>query len=222
LDERIAARRKSVAAFRAGRGLGAVRDAQAPASMNAKWFSRCIDNITDEDTVLVNEYPLVLEELSLACPGSYFANSPAGGLGWGLGAALGIKLARPAATVIAAVGDGAYMFGNPTPAHFVSRAAGLPVLFVIFNNRRWAAVHRSTLAMYPRGYAAKAEPPPFTSLEPSPAYEKIVEASGGYGECVSDPAELPAALQRALHAVRVEKRQAVLNVLTEVSYSRAS
>jgi acetolactate synthase-1/2/3 large subunit len=222
LDERIAARRSSVAAFRAGRGLGAARDTQAPASMNAKWFSRCIDNITDQDTVLVNEYPLMLEELSLARAGSYFANSPAGGLGWGLGAALGIKLALPRATVIAAVGDGAYMFGNPTPAHFVSRAAGLPVLFVIFNNRRWAAVHRSTLAMYPRGYAAKAEPPPFTSLEPSPAYEKIVEASGGYGECVSDPAELPAALQRALHAVRVEKRQAVLNVLTEVSYSRAS
>jgi acetolactate synthase-1/2/3 large subunit len=59
-------------------------------------------------------------------------------------------------------------------------------------------------------------------LEPSPDYEKIVEASGGYGERVTDPAELPAALQRALHAMRVEKRQALLNVQTEINYTRTS
>ena len=221
LDARIVTRRKSVAAFRSARGFGAPRMTQAPAAMSAKWFSRCIDAICDAGTVVVNEYPLMMEELSLTEPGSYFANSPAGGLGWGLGAALGIKLARPQSTVIAAVGDGAYMFGNPTPAHFVSRANDLPVLFVIFNNRRWAAVHRSTLAMYPNGSAATSADPPFASLEPSPEYEKIVAASGGYGECVGDPAEFPAALQRALHAVKVEKRQAVLNVLTEVSYVKS-
>jgi acetolactate synthase-1/2/3 large subunit len=172
--------------------------------------------------VLLNEYPLVLEELTRTKPGNYFSHSPAGGLGWAMGAALGFKLARPDRTLIAAVGDGAYMFSNPTPAHFVSRAAGLPVLVVIFNNRRWGAVHRATLSMYPRGDAAQAEQPPLSCLEPSPDYEKIVEASGGYGECVSDPAQLPAALQRALHAVRVEKRQALLNVQTEINYTRTS
>jgi acetolactate synthase I/II/III large subunit len=39
---------------------------------------------------------------------------------------------------------------------------------------------------------------------------------------VDDPAELPAALQRALHAVRVEGRQAVLNVICEAVYARTS
>jgi hypothetical protein len=30
---------------------------------------------------------------------------------------------------------------------------------------------------------------------------------------VDDPAQVPAALERALHAVRVEKRQALLNIV---------
>ena len=34
----------------------------------------------------------------------------------------------------------------------------------------------------------------------------------GYGEKVEDPAEISAALERALKAVTIEKRQAVLNV----------
>jgi acetolactate synthase I/II/III large subunit len=191
-----------------------------PKAMTLPWLAHCIDRVREPDTIVVNEYPLALEELSIERPLTYFANSPAGGLGWGLGAALGAKLARPQSTVIAAVGDGAYMFGNPTPFHFVAQAEQLPILTVINNNRRWGAVHRATLALYPQGHAAHEETPPLATLEPSPNYEKIVEASGGYGERVEDPAELPCALERALHAVRIEKRQAVLNVLTEITYAR--
>ena len=44
-------------------------------------------------------------------------------------------------------------------------------------------------------------------------YEMICQASGGYGERVEDPAEVPAAIERALHAVQVEKRQALLNII---------
>jgi len=194
----------------------------AASALTAKYASACLDAIQDEDTILVNEYPLVLEEIEVREPCRYFASAPAGGLGWGLGAALGAKLASPEKTVVCAVGDGAYMFGNPTPAHFVSQAMGLPVLFVVFNNARWAAVHRSTLAMYPDGAAARAAVPPFAVLEPSPHFEKVIEASGGHGECVSDSKELPAALERALRAVTDEKRQALVNVRLEASYTKTS
>lgn len=194
----------------------------APAAMSNRWVTRCIDAARDADTLILNEYSLVLEELSVTKPGTYFSHSPAGGLGWAMGAGLGAKLAKPDATVIAAVGDGTYMFGNPTPFHFVSRAQGLPMLTVVFNNRRWGAVHRATLSVYPNGDAAAEAEPPFSTLEPAPDYEKIVEACGGYGERVEDPAQMPAALERALHAVRVEKRQAVLNVITEINYTRTS
>ena len=56
---------------------------------------------------------------------------------------------------------------------------------------------------------------PLCELEPSPDYETICEANGGYGERVEDPAELPAALARALEVVKSEKRQALLNVIAK-------
>jgi len=194
----------------------------APASMSAKYASACINKLLNEQTIVVNEYPLVLEEMEIRQPCRYYASAPAGGLGWGLGAALGAKLASPESTVICCVGDGAYMFGNPTASHFVSEAMKLPVLFVVFNNARWAAVHRSTLAMYPKGVAAGMQEPPFATLEPSPRFEKTVEASGGYGVRVTDATELLPALERALRVVRQEKRQALVNVCLEASYVKTS
>ena len=193
-----------------------------PASITGKWLSACMNKLLDKDTVLVNEYPTVLEEMVIREPMRYFGNPSAGGLGWGMGAALGVKLASPDKTVICAVGDGAYMFGNPTAVHFVSEAMRLPMLFVIANNARWAAVHRSTLATYPKGAAAAAEKPPFATLEPSPRFEHVIQASGGHGERVSEPKELMPALQRALKVVKEEKRQALVNVCLEVSYVKTS
>lgn len=219
----IEARRKRVAersdALRrkARGGLDAV-----PADITQKWASACLNALLDSETLLVNEYPLVLEELTVREPGRYFSSSPAGGLGWGLGAALGAKLAARDKTVVAALGDGAYMFGNPTPAHFVSEAMQLPVLYVIFNNARWAAVHRATLAMYPKGHAAQMAEPAFATLEPSPRFEHIVRASGGHGERVTAPKELRPALERALKVVKEEKRQALVNVCLEASYTKTS
>ena len=219
-DSAIRERREQVAA----RNQAARRRARGgPAStLTAKYASACLNAIQDSGTIVVNEYPLVLEEMEIREPGRYFASAPAGGLGWGLGAALGAKLAAPEKTVICAVGDGAYMFGNPTPAHFVSQAVGLPVLFVVFNNARWAAVHRSTLTMYPDGAAARAAEPPFAVLEPSPRFDKVIEASAGHGEYVSNAEELPGALERALRVVREEKRQALVNVRLQASYVKTS
>jgi acetolactate synthase-1/2/3 large subunit len=178
-----------------------------------EWVSHCIDQVKDDETIVVNEYDLNLTQVQLTVPGSYFAASPAGGLGWGTGAALGVKLAAPEKTVIATLGEGAYMFGCPTAAHFVSRAYQLPVLFVIFNNQCWNAVKRAAKGIYPNGWAAKTDYWPFTDLTPSPAYERIADVHGGYGEAVEDPAEVLPALRRALKVVREEKRQAILNVV---------
>src|SRR5207247_1380117 len=121
-----------------------------PAAMTPRFASQCVNRLLADDTILVNEYPILLEELTLREPMRYFGNPPSGGLGWGLGAALGAKLASPDKTLIATLGDGSYMFGNPTPGHFVGEGMLLPGLYVIFNNARWAAVHRSTLGVYPK------------------------------------------------------------------------
>jgi acetolactate synthase I/II/III large subunit len=193
-----------------------------PATITGKWLSACMNRVLDDNTLLINEYPTVLEEIVVKEPGHYFGNPSAGGLGWGMGAALGAKLASPDKTVICAVGDGAYMFGNPTAAHYVSEAMRLPVLFIIANNARWAAVHRSTLSTYPKGFASESQKPPFATLEPSPRFEHVIRASGGHSERVTEPKELMLALERAMKVVREEKRQALLNVCLEVSYVKTS
>lgn len=221
-EDQLDARRSWVAKHRRKfRPNGSKDVMETPSVITPRWVTACIDAVKDSDTVIVNEYPLSLEELCIENAGAYFSHSPSGGLGWGMGAALGLRLNRPDATVITAVGDGTYMFGNPTPTHFVAQAQDLPNLIVVVNNARWAAVHRATLLLYPQGAAAAASRPPFSCLEPSPEYEQIVRASGGYGEKVTDPGELKAALRRGIEAVR-NGRQAVLNVITDPVYDRTS
>jgi len=186
---------------------------QKDAPVDFNWLSHCIGGVVGEDTIVVNEYDLRLAHISRDRPGSYFSNSPAGCLGWGVGAALGAKLACPDRTVIATVGDGAYIFSVPTAAHMVSAAYRLPIVVVIFNNGCWGAVRRSTEGLLPEGWAKRTGAFPLSDLQPSPAYEKIVEAHGGYGEGVEEPEQVRPAVQRALKAAREEGRQAVLNVI---------
>ena len=177
--------------------------------------SACLAEARDPGSILVNEYTLLPEHCPSTRPGGFFGSSPAAGLGWGAGAALGVKLAEPERQVIAVLGDGSYIFSNPVAVHHAAAAHRLPVLFIVVNNAMWGAVRRATLGMYPRGEAARSNRPPFIDLEDLPAFEQVCAAAGGYGERVEDPAEMPAALERALHAVNVEKRQALLNVICQ-------
>jgi acetolactate synthase-1/2/3 large subunit len=175
------------------------------------WAARCLGELLDEETVVVNEYPLDRRFAAFDRPGSYFASPHSSGLGFGLGAALGVKLARPQSTVVATVGDGAYFFGEPLSCLFVQRAHALPVLTIIFNNQQWEAVKFGALGVHPDGVAKARGRFPLSELRPSPRFEELAKAVDGYGERVESPGELPAALKRGLAAVR-EGQPAILNV----------
>src|SRR5262249_35328845 len=186
--------------------------AQGESPMGMTWVSLCVGHVVDEQTIVVNEYDLDATQACFTQPGSYFAAPSSGGLGWGLGAALGAKLAAPDKTVICCVGDGAYIFGVPTAAHFVSRAYNLPALFVIFNNRTWNAVKRAVQTHAREGWAVKTDAMPLTALEPAPDYDMVCRASGAHGQRVEDPPQLPAALAPRLRVVKDAKREALRNV----------
>jgi acetolactate synthase-1/2/3 large subunit len=181
--------------------------------LDPAWVSYCIEQAKDSNCIVVNEYTLFFEHCSFESPDLYFGSSSASGLGWGAGAALGAKLAKPDSPVMAVLGDGAYMFSNPAAVHHAAALHELPVLFVVMNNNMWGAVERSTLAMYPDGRAAKSNETTFIQLGNLPAFEEICKAAGGHGERVDDPASLPAALERAMSVVKIERRQALLNVI---------
>src|SRR6185369_9776395 len=92
------------------------------------WLAYCLNKAKAKDAVVVNELGTSAARLDLTTPLSF--------LGSGLAGGLGAKLAAPNREVIACIGDGSYMFGNPVPYHFVSRAENLPTLTVVANNHQ--------------------------------------------------------------------------------------
>jgi acetolactate synthase I/II/III large subunit len=214
--EAVAARRVRVAAERqraeaeTARTLAQVSKA---VPIHPAYATHCVAEAKGDDAIVINEYPLLSRFLPFPQPRTYFGTPAGGGLGWGIGAAIGAKLAHPDRLVIAALGDGAYMFANPTAGHQVLRALDLPVLFLIFNNAMWEEVERATLSVFPDGHAARSNRMPVAHLGPAAAWEHMMDVFGGYGERVETPEALPAALARALNAIRVDKRQALLNII---------
>jgi len=106
---------------------------------------------------------VVIEEVLSSAPGarslinsddeqSFFALR-GGGIGWGLPAAIGAKLAQPDRPVVALIGDGSAMYTVQalwTAAHY-----RLPVIWVIFNNTSYRILKQRLVAM--RGLAEQAD-----------------------------------------------------------------
>lgn len=183
------------------------------APLDFDWVSYNINRVLGENDILVNEYDMRLTQLDSHAPGTYFAHPHSGYLGWGLGAALGIKLAAPDRTVVSALGDGAYFFSVPSSCHFTSAAYGLPVLTVVFDNQGYDGIKMGTHYVHPDGWAAREKQFPLSRFPAVARYEKICEAFGGYGERVEEPDQLAPALERGLEVVRKEKRQALIHMM---------
>ena len=212
---RIAARRERVAKLREAqqeKARAALADARDGSPIHPVWITHCLEQIRGPSGIILKESPLVPEQMSLVEPGTFYSVGAGGALGWSLGTSLGIKAAAPDKLVICTVGDGAYMFGNPVPAHYVGYAEKLPTLTVIFNNQMWGAVKRNTRDVYPDGFAARSNREPLTYFETGMRFEKAVEIVGGHGERVEEARELPKALDRALDAI-ADGRPSVLNVI---------
>jgi acetolactate synthase-1/2/3 large subunit len=213
-EARIAARRARLTERMRTRRAQLAKDSAPGATISPEHLSRVIGEQVGEDAIIVNEYPLRPDHCAREKPGTLFALGPAGGLGWGFGAALGIKLAAPDEFVVATLGDGAYIFSNPMVGHWVAANHGLPILTIVFNNSRYGAVRRATLSMFKDGAAGEDDGRTLADLGPSPAYEAMAQAQGVYAERVEKPADLPDALTRARDAVVSGRHQALLNVIT--------
>jgi acetolactate synthase-1/2/3 large subunit len=159
----------------------------------------------------ITNYTAINDHIGATLPGTRFS-SGGSALGWGGGAAIGAKLARPESEIVCLTGDGSYMFSVPSTVHWIARRYATPFLQVIYNNRGWKSPKLSTLAVYPDGYASRASDLGI-GFDPQPDYSAIAAAAGGaFARVVRDPAELDDAIQQALHAVRAERRCAVLDV----------
>jgi acetolactate synthase-1/2/3 large subunit len=217
-DQTSAARRARIATARE-RGREkvdalVVADAKKGGAITKLFLSKAIDAARESSDIVVNEYSAQADFMQFDEPSTWFLNPPAAGLGWGLPAAVGVKLASPDRNVIAVLGDGAYIFANPAACHHAMAMHDLPLLTIIYNNARWEAVQGSARSMYGKDTATgKRALAPLSSLEPIPDFERYVEASGGVGMRVTERIELEPTIRRALKIVQTERKQVLINVI---------
>ncbi|GAB2825764.1 thiamine pyrophosphate-binding protein [Actinocorallia aurea] len=171
--------------------------------------------LAQDDPIIVDETithsRVVSRHLKRSTPDSYFYVQ--GGLGQGIGVALGVKLAAPERPVVFTVGDGAFLYNPVIPSLDAAKRYGIPLLIVIFNNRKYLSMKMNHLRFYPEGAAVQTGEFLGVDLAGQPELAKFAEPFGFHGESVDRPADLAPALDRALKAVR-EGTTAVVNIST--------
>jgi acetolactate synthase-1/2/3 large subunit len=211
----IGARRKRLAEASDAERMKLRRQAGADIGrgMTKFFVSQCLGKVLEgTKSSVFSELGTKLGPLTRTDHLAWFQEPHSGGLGWSFPAALGAQLAEPDRICVATMGDGSYMFANPTVCHQIAEALQLPVLILVLNNEEWGAVRASVTGMYPDANAAKANEMPLTALKPSPDFTLTAAASRAWARRVVDADDLEMSLRDALQIVREERRQALLDI----------
>jgi acetolactate synthase I/II/III large subunit len=188
----------------------AIEKARTAFPLSPVWIRECVNRVSDENTVLLWEIASIGQG-DRTPPGHVFSQFAAN-LGNAWPRAVGIKMAAPEKTVIASGGDGSAIFSNPEAVLWTGRKYHAPVLYIVNNNNKYAAVENN-LSVYggANSFAGKAG---FngSDLSPSPNFAMIAQAMGAYGEKVTEPGKMEGALKRALAAVK-DGQPAVLDTV---------
>ena len=114
-------------------------------------------------------------------------------LGWGVGAAVGAKLAAPDRQVVLSIGDGSLMY---SAAGFWTMARyEVPVLTIVWNNHNYQTV-RAAAHRYNRRMAETGRYHGLYLGDPDIDFVKLAESQGLRGERITSPADIAAALKR--------------------------
>ena len=124
-------------------------------------------------------------------------------LGRGVGAAAGVKLAKPNHQVVLLVGDGSFVFGPQ--ALWTMARYDIPVLTVIFNNYSYNGVKDRSIELgaTAKGRMRDTGRVPHDWLgDPKMQLAKVAEGFGAKAELVQDPKDIQPALKRGVEATR--------------------
>lgn len=165
--------------------------------ISANWLSKCIDDIIDDNTIIVNQCispsAIVAHTVHRTRPGTEFS-CQGGCIGWAPGAALGVKLASPDKTVVSLMGDGAFIYGCPEASLWAANLYKAPFLAIIYDNRGYGAIK----GLFHEKFDVTDMGADFPA---APDYALIAKANKAYGRMVEDPSDLPKALKECIAAV---------------------
>ena len=134
-------------------------------------------------------------------PNTYIGWGKSTQLGYGLGLALGAKMAAPEKLVINVMGDAA--FGMAGLDIETAVRSEIPILTVVLNN--------GIMTHYNQNMPYASEH--WESDKLSGDYAKVAESLGAYAETVETPDQLPGAIARAIASTK-EGRPALLQTMT--------
>jgi acetolactate synthase-1/2/3 large subunit len=171
-------------------------------------------DLLDPGAVVVDETithsRTIVRHLMADTPGRY--RYVQGGLGQGLGVALGVKLALgPSRMVALTVGDGSWLYNPVLPGLMASAQYSLPLLIVVFGNGAYRSMQLNHLRAYPDGAAVRTGHFLGVDLSAQPDAAAVATAAGAAGFTVASTGQLGPALDKAMAAVR-DGQSAVVNV----------
>ena len=202
----------------AGRRAAASADKGTSGALNPAFVFATLNGKLAQDDIVINEAirngPVLQEHITRTRPGSYVGLA-GGGLGFSGGMALGLRLAQPDRRIVQVIGDGGFHFSSPDSVYAVAQQYQLPILTVVLDNGGWQAVKSAVQRVYPKGIAAETDQ--FQSRLRSGrqgerrGFSDVGRAFGAHGECVTEPDQLAAAIDRCLAALE-DGKAAVLHV----------
>lgn len=136
-----------------------------------------------------------------------------GSLGWGVGAAVGAKLAAPDRQVVLSIGDGSLMY---SAGGFWSMARhSTPVLTVVWNNHNYQTV-RNGAYRYNKRMTATGKFPGLYLGDPDIDFVKLAESQGVKGQRVTSAADIGAALRKGTAETRAGQPYLIEFVVSRV------
>jgi len=202
VQERFAATRAFTAAVRKAQREVVLRSAEWDASpLLPARLSYEVSRLLDRDAFVVIEsaerFGVDFDPLG----GPTYMASRGGYLGFAVGGAAGVKMAKPNHQVVCMVGDGSFLFG-PHALWTMARLE-IPVIVIVFNNQSYNGVKDRTLAMLPEGRMRETGHLVHYYIgEPDVDMARIAEGFGVKGEKVAAPSEIEPAMRRALAATK--------------------
>jgi len=161
--------------------------------INQYRLAKAIGEVIDDDTIVIGDggdcVALGAKLLHRNKPGTWMDPGPLGCLGIGAPFALAAKKLHPDKKVLVLSGDGSFGlngFDFETAVRW-----NLPMCVVVANDAAWGQIRGPQVMIF--GPARS----PATKLAPT-RYDKVVEAFGGKGYHVEDPADLLPTLREAL------------------------
>ncbi len=178
-----------------------LRDRWDLSPMSAERMMHEIAAVLPPDTIIaddsVTSRDAVHDAIAFNEPGSVFGER-GGALGWGMGGAMGVKLANPDRPVVGVIGDGSAMM--TVQALWTAANSRIPVVYVICNNRAYRILKLNMNAYKTQILGEQDPQSDYLAMDfPTPMnIAGIAEAIGVHSRKIENPGDLGPAMRRAL------------------------